>query len=345
MISPQNREYSNRMDLLFDFIRECKGASSSAYRFYYEQMHDIISKKGDEAANTQKLEDLWKDVKHYFDTLCKWHENVKKHNYVGYLVENGKNIAYLYDKDLKELVKEDIGLTSADEIFDLRYSDGTDLKKIRKILLLFNVLTCDKYGQQFPFNLYRDNCFDVEHINSQTDNPIQKIDEKKIWIEEHAFSCLESDSKETDANGNLTHSAEEAQKLIEEGQQLLQHFADNDDIDRNEEFKPYREKVENFYAYDAEAKGVMDKDFIGNLTLLNSSINREYRNALFPRKLRTIKRSDQEGSYIPLCTKYAFLKYYTDPSGNPSAFSMMRWREADQNAYADAIRETLKTIF
>ena len=87
-----------------------------------------------------------------------------------------------------------------------------------------------------------------------------------------------------------------------------------------------------------------NKDSIGNLTLLNSSINREYKNALFPKKLRTIKRSDQEGAYIPLCTKYMFLKYYSNPQKNVSAFSMMRWQAEDQRDYTNAIKESIKII-
>ena len=81
---------------------------------------------------------------------------------------------------------------------------------------------------------------------------------------------------------------------------------------------------------------------LGNLTLLNSTINREYKNALYPNKLKTLKRYDQEGVYIPLCTKYLFLKYYTNTSNTTSAFNMMRWRQEDQKDYVNAICFTLK---
>ena len=92
------------------------------------------------------------------------------------------------------------------------------------------------------------------------------------------------------------------------------------------------------------SKSMANKDSIGNLTLLNSSINREYKNALFPKKLRTIKRSDQEGAYIPLCTKYMFLKYYSNPPEKCICLSMMRWQAEDQRDYTNAIKESIKTI-
>ncbi|MDD6869640.1 MAG: DUF262 domain-containing protein [bacterium] len=341
MIAPKDTEYSNRMDLLFDFIRDCLGGKEqSSYRFYYGKMHPLLS-----SPNIRQVENLWNEIKLFFDTLCKWHENVQMHNYIGFLVDNGERISSIYNrisngKNLADIIKVSIGIKYVDDIETLNYQDRNDLVKIRKILLLFNVLTCDKYGQKFPFNLYRDNAYDVEHINSQTDNPIDKIDEKREWIVEHAIACLWYDRTEKNAKG-FTQAAIEARDLIIKGIKLLKDFQKNGK-DLGEKFKPYREEVENYYARGSNSD---NRHLIGNLTLLNSSINREYKNALFPKKLRTLKRSDQEGVYIPLCTKYMFLKYYSNPQGNVSAFNMMRWRDEDQEEYIKAIKDTIKIIF
>lgn len=348
MISPKNKEYSNRMDLLFDFIKDCdcnnRSKSGSSYRYYYDKMHSLIT-----STNIKKVETLWDEIKWYFDTLCKWHEDIHKHNYIGYLVDCGLCISNIFTglkegTTLKEFIRKDLDLSNINDLDDLSYQDRDDFRKIRKILLLFNVLTCDKFGQKFPFNLYRENSYDVEHVNSQTDNPIEKIEEKREWIIEHALPCLRIDRKEVDITGKHTQAAKEARDLIIEGILLLKDFKKRDK-DIGNKFKPYRIKVENYYACGNSSTAMVNKDSIGNLTLLNSSINREYKNALFPKKLRTLKRSDQEGAYIPLCTKYMFLKYYSDPQANVSAFSMMRWRSADQEEYTNAIKESLKTIF
>ena len=340
MIAPKDAEYSNRMDLLFDFIRDCQGSKDqSSYRFYYEKMHPLLS-----SPDPQQIENLWSEIKKFFDTLCKWHENVQMHNYIGFLVDNGISISSIYTRissgqKLVDVIKANIGITDINDIETLNYQNRNDFVKIRKILLLFNVLTCDKYGQKFPFNLYRDNSYDVEHINSQTDNPIEKLDEKREWIVEHAIACLWYDRTEQNAQG-FTQAAIEAHDLIIKGIKLLKDFRKNGK-DLGEKFKPYREDVENYYARGSNSD---NRHLIGNLTLLNSSINREYKNALFPKKLRTLKRSDQEGAYIPLCTKYMFLKYYSNPQGNVSAFNMMRWRDEDQEEYVKAIKDTIKTV-
>jgi hypothetical protein len=345
MIVPKDKEYSNRMDLLFDFIRDCQGGKEkSSYRYYYQKMRHLLA-----APNLQQVENLWDEIKSYFDILCKWHEDVQKHNYVGYLVDNGVTISEIYRKiangtNLEKMIKDNIEIGNENDIDTLSYQNREDFIKIRKILLLFNVLTCDRYDQKFPFNLYRDNYYDIEHVNSQTDNPIEKIEEKREWIKEHAFACLRFDRTEKDAKGAFTQAAIVARNLIIEGIKLLRAFKQNGNRDLGNQFKPYRIKVENYYASGNIGKAMANKDTIGNLTLLNSTINREYKNALFPKKLRTLKRSDQEGSYIPLCTKYMFLKYYSNPQANVSAFNMMRWRETDQEEYIEAIKDTIKTI-
>lgn len=342
MIAPKGADYSNRLDLLFDFIKDCSGnGKGSAYRFYYKKMHGLFT-----SPDINKVEELWTEVKQYFDTLCKWHENVHKHNFIGYLIENGEDLANIYSSpDLETKIRKGLGLENVDEIDTLRYYDNEGYKKIRKVLLLFNVLTCDKFGQKFPSNLYRDNTFDVEHVNSQTDNPIEKIDEKIAWVKQQAIPCLWIDRNETDTNGILTSGAREARDLITEGVQFLRDVKLNNNRDTGSKFKGYRTAVEYYYASGNRNTGMFEKDAIGNLALLNSSINREYKNALFPQKLRTLKRSDQEGVYIPLCTKYMFLKYYSNPQANVSAFSMMRWRQEDQDEYTEAIKESIRKIF
>lgn len=342
MIAPKGADYSNRLDLLFDFIKDCSGnGKGSAYRFYYKKMHGLLT-----SPDINKVGELWTEVKQYFDTLCKWHENVHKHNFIGYLIENGEELANIYSSpDLETKIRKGLGLENVDEIDTLRYYDNEGYKKIRKVLLLFNVLTCDKFGQKFPFNLYRDNTFDVEHVNSQTDNPIEKIDEKIAWVKQQAIPCLWIDRNETDTNGILTSGAREARDLITEGVQFLRDVKLNNNRDTGSKFKGYRTAVEYYYASGNRNTGMFEKDAIGNLALLNSSINREYKNALFPQKLRTLKRSDQEGVYIPLCTKYMFLKYYSNPQANVSAFSMMRWRQEDQDEYTEAIKESIRKIF
>ncbi len=354
MISPRNKEYQNRLDLLFDFIRESDVSSKEkqSYLYYYKKMNSPTFTASD-------LETLWDGIKRHFDKLCKWHEDAHIHNYVGYLVECGKSISginreigtgatvtVLNNMAKQVLTAKGISFDSSGEpdLGYLNYKEHSDA--VRKVLLLFNVVSCDKYGLKFPFDSYRDGSYDIEHVNSQTDNPIEKIEEKIEWVKSQAFPCLWEDRLEKDkATNKWTHAASIARDLIIEGVHLLKKFSKTGK-DTRDEFKSYRRKVVSYYAYGnpnvSDATISADSDSIGNLTLLNSTINREYKNALYPNKLKTLKRCDQEGVYIPLCTKYLFLKYYTRTTNASSAFNMMRWRKEDQDDYLKAIQFTIK---
>lgn len=340
MLSPKNRLYENRLDFLFDFIRESDTQNlrkpKDSYRYYYNDMKSMLV-----SPNPALLERCWNDIKWHFDVLCKWNENTTLHNYVGYLILFGtsaskilleikRNSADPAVTTVKRLIRTLIRNIGAEEIKELNYDRDKDI--IRKILVLFNVETCEKHHEKFSFEKYYGRKYDLEHVNSQKDNAINKPDERMDWIKNQALASLKDDVEtmaEDDPNrNNLLNLIEEGNSLLNQGTAMSREM-----------FNTYRDKVENYYA---EGGAENEKDWIGNLTLLNSSINREYKNALFPQKLRTIKRSDQEGEYIPPCTRYLFLKYYSNIRGNAAAFTMMRWKDADQNDYYKAITETLK---
>ena len=334
-VCPKTKTYENRLDFLFDFIRESDSNSktNSSYRYFYKDMKSLLTK-----CDSKKLEEKWDVVTRHFDILCKWHESTTLHNYIGFLLDLGMTPAYIL-KTIKKnagnaatttvvnLVKKQV---YTNDVFALRYDK--DEKLIRRILLLFNVEVSEKHNERFSFHQYRERKYDIEHVNSQTENAIVKPQERLEWIKEQALSALEDDIS-TMSSSHQDYNT--IYQLIQKGNTL---YAQGGSIPQKQ-FDTYRQDVENYYA----PKYVrFDKHWIGNLTLLNSSINREYKNALFPMKLRTIKRSDQEGEYIPPCTRYLFLKYYSNIQGNPSSFNTKRWNEDDQNDYANAIYTTLK---
>ena len=338
MLSPKKRVYENRLDFLFDFIREGdpNTSISSSYRYYYNEMKSLLT-----SPDSDTLSMKWEDVKSHYDILCKWHENTTMHNYIGFLVECGMSAASILKAIKKEkgsvikVVKKkivDCVNIKKDELAELRYD--THYETIRKILLLFNVEVSEKHREKFSFEQYKDREYDIEHINSQTDNAIVKPDERIAWVEDQALASLSEDFERlTEGHGdydNVKMLKQQGEELLEKGDSMSQTAFNN-----------YRERVEAYYAH-GNTGSAYEKDWIGNLALLNSTINREYKNALYPQKLRTIKRSDQEGEYIPPCTRYLFMKYYSEINGSTSAFNMMRWNDEDQGAYYNAISNSLK---
>lgn len=72
------------------------------------------------------------------------------------------------------------------------------------------------------------------------------------------------------------------------------------------------------------------------MVLLDSGTNRSYKNAVFPAKRKTIINKEIEGTFIPVCTKNVFLKYYT-----PAPEQMTFWDEKDRTAYLEVIKNVV----
>ena len=128
--------------------------------------------------------------------------------------------------------------------------------------------------------MFKDEKWDIEHISSQTTNELKDKNAQEVWLKV-ALDALDDKTKKEFEDEIISSSA-----------------------DFNIKRKWITEKVgeENI------DEGL--KNCIGNLTLLNATINRSYGNAIFPAKRKVIIEHDKIGSFIPLCTKNVFLKYF-----------------------------------
>jgi hypothetical protein len=106
-------------------------------------------------------------------------------------------------------------------------------------------------------------------------------------------------------------------------------------INRETFRKLEREVNTIFSSGDEGAEG--DVHVIDNLALLDSRDNSALSNAVFEVKRLEILRRDRLGSYIPVCTRNVFLKYYTDESAQQVHF----WGASDRRAYLDAFRDEI----
>lgn len=88
--------------------------------------------------------------------------------------------------------------------------------------------------------------------------------------------------------------------------------------------------------FDEDRLDEEQKDKLGNMALLNASINRSYGNAYFAIKRMHIQDRDSEGIFIPLATKNVFMKYYSK-----RVDSMLVWTNDDAAGYLAAIKNKL----
>ena len=88
---------------------------------------------------------------------------------------------------------------------------------------------------------------------------------------------------------------------------------------------------------DPGARDHSEVDAITNLALLDRADNSVLSNAVFEVKRRHIILLDRSGSYIPVCTRNVFLKYYTEAGAQQLHF----WGPGDRQAYLEAMLEAL----
>lgn len=343
-INKDKNEKSTRIEFIFELITEkylkdiqdFDNPPNESIDKYY-QFHIINhylqndNRNYDEKEKESIDEKLWSEVKNYFRILNEWYEDREFFHKIGFLVIHSKTtilnfidtytdeeesitksdfMKYL-DKKMMEVFKnknEDVDIES------LKYDNTIDKVLIEKILLLFNIDTIlqnKESNMRFQFDRYKKQNWDIEHIRSQSDK-YPKKSEKEAWIRDIL------DIAKTLTTVKVGKTEDEVLKMNE------RKF--------NQFFDEIQKQIEG-------ADSDFDKHSIGNLTLLDVGTNRSYGNAFFPIKRKIIIENDMSGTFIPICTKNLFLKYYTK-----NATNLQLWTRDDAKSYKNAIIKTFDEI-
>ena len=325
------------------------------FRYFYEYFHTELA----------DVEKCWNKVKSYFQTFREWYDDLELYHYIGYLIVYGlplselvvawnkskDKVSYLNDlkKEIKDRIKQCLPLDYQYKPLDFQYKeDGSDKGKCKPILLFHNIQTVieqnknnlnnEKYQigvfYKFPFHLYKIESWDVEHINSNTTNEEDDLETQKQWLL------------------NVYLSADN------ETQEKIRDFFEETDEDRR---KGLFQQIKRKFPQAEEWTG-KDKNRIWNYTLLDSSTNRSYGNALFSGKRRVIIGKDKgmciavpkmtkdgklqlteetraKSSFVPPCTKQVFMKYYSAIMTDANY-----WTKIDAEGYMNDIKECLKIL-
>ena len=377
-ISNEDRTVQTRIDLLFDFLTQKDNGEDSdySYRLFQNLFDHCNAAKGANVVlnpywvNTKEdnMKTAWRQIKKTFNSLVAWYEDNMFYHYVGFLVnekssplsifnslQEAKALAARNDsshewtrddseKTLKGLIREKFKASNAyltrEGINKLEYGDS---ERVRRVLLLFNIELCIKTGnQRFSFDCFKKEKWDIEHVDSQNDSDLQKPEDRILWLR-NILMILQMEQCKT--------------PLLEECSLLIQEFDTQIEGERsfsNELYSSLYKKVNQYFSFDSAAGDSSidqvdisnkNKDSINNLTLLNSDINRSYKDAPFPYKRYFIIQQDQEGGhFIPIGTRNLFLKYYSSSKNSSSSLDLMRWNEADKESYLEFIHSIVDHI-
>ena len=339
-------EYPNRILKLFETISGEKGEENAhdTYEWYEKKL-----KIKEEDKLTETAEMLWREVKDLYGYISHWHSDTELYHLIGLAVISGKSLKDLYrlsGENTKSAFRKKLRsichahfLPKGKEIEEVDYDSKAEAERL---LLLFNVLTIlnssttTLSGERFPFHLYNDNSWSLEHIHAQNPEDLSSPKVIKDWVEitlpelEHILNSkgeVADDASDEDKNALFG--------LIER----LKGFADKFEKkefkkdDHKEDFNKLRREIEDYFG---------DTEYvhnIGNLALLTREDNSSLGNSMFSVKRRKILAKEYT-SFIPPCTRDVFMKAYT--SGRYT--TPYKWTKDDREDYVNRIKEVVKTI-
>lgn len=288
--------------------------------------------KNSQKEASQWVTNRWGEIKHIFQTFKEWYHDFELYHLIGLLIYLGEDIDDILSvkekstskKDSKNHIKEKI-CKKIEEIGDIKKVSYSENKyKAKKTLLIFNIISIlnskDEINR-FPFYQYQSISWDIEHIHAKADN----TNEQKKWLEEFKNWLLQSGNEEL------------IKKYSDRIEEVL--AVERNDNKEEDQMETLIEDIYDYFSNTKEEGEAFDIDNLSNLALLDSSTNRGYGKAPFPQKRTTIIKRDEEGVFIPLCTRNVFLKYYS-----PHTNSLLFWSATDRKNYLDKIEETLKNF-
>ena len=315
-------DYQTRIDLVLDLLANRPKNSREKYYTFFA----IDNMKKDKS-----LKEIWNEIQHTYLTLFDWFENHEFYHKIGYLISSeAMSLQEIYNKSRGKTKDEFLNYIN-DEIKnsikidknygELDYDKEKDKNDIQRLLLLFNIESVRKNGEEtqwFPFNKFkfRENgktVWSLEHIHAQQSEGMKTIDAWKEWLTLHLNSVKDVFPDD--------------QELINRIEQAI-----NKPNLGSDEFNELQSIISS------RLTGTnSNRNTIANLALLNSIDNAALNNSTFDVKRNKIIEMDKKGLYIPFCTKMVFLKYYSKSVDNNLHF----WSYNDMSAYVGYINEIL----
>lgn len=307
--------YQNRIDYIFELIAKIKNDELIEKITDYDNKYFVFlvfDRYFKEQGNV--LDQTWTLVRKYYSFMKYWYKNTELYHKVGYLIFFGKNMAeilkaveYSKKSDTEKIFREMIKDTLKNVPKTLQELDYNN-KLVKNVLLLHNILTMKNSEQRFPFDKFKKERWNIEHIHAVESKIPRTYEDRERWI-------------------NISVEWIKSPEL----KKAVENFAANKSYRNEDEFqKLYAEILK-------EWGGSTDINDISNLALLDENTNKSYKNAIFPAKRKEIILRDKIGQFIPVCTRNIFLKYYSPESEN-----FLLWTEEDRQNYFQDIESKLK---
>lgn len=197
----EKEQSGTRIDMIFDLLASTQNNKLSnpidRKQNYFSFL--VFSSALNLASNKEAfVKEVWSEVENIYAEFCDWYTDLNKYHIIGYLVASGVKVPELFNlirgkrknEVLKGLLEKAKMVTGRYDLSTISYDNSNDRRKIRKLLLLFNIasLVCKSEKQyRFPFDMYK----------GETNDKIK-------WDIEHIHATADATDEADDSMGNLT---------------------------------------------------------------------------------------------------------------------------------------------
>lgn len=275
---------------------------------------------------------VWNEVADLYSIVQGWYDDRSLFHKIGYLTATSLEFVTVlnesagrtksdFDRHLTTLIRDRLNL-SYDRLAELSYESRPQAKRLSDVLLLLNVVTVSGVAdssERYSFSAHARGVWSLEHVNAQQSDRLNRESQWIAWLEVHRDTL-------SSLPGLDPMDRMELEQAI--GQVLS-------DLTR-EKFLALEARIVPLFAADDDDEDEATHS-IWNLALLRKDDNSALNKAVFEVKRRRIIERDKEGSYIPVCTRNLFLKYYSPGDDTQLHF----WSQKDRESYLAEIRKVL----
>jgi hypothetical protein len=276
---------------------------------------------------------FWRQVVDRHSLVMGWHHNRDLYHKIGYLVaERVSTLADLvpvaaerpksaFESELDSLIRGHLSLTE-NLLRELSFRSS----KTSRVLLLMNVETIRQRRhstERYSFKEHASGRWSIEHLHAQNAQQLPRSSD--VWERWLRLAHRAVKGISTSGAGNHGNLLARVEKVLEN---LPVKGAQFDALER--ELTSVLSEGSGFTA--------VDIDSIANLALLDGGDNSALSNSGFAVKRNAILDRDREGSYVPVCTRNVFLKYYSPGAEHQADF----WSIDDRKHYLNAMVELLR---
>jgi hypothetical protein len=174
--------------------------------------------------------------------------------------------------------------------------------------------------ERYSFSAHATGRWSLEHIHAQNAEELRTVQQWLEWLRLHRDALASLPNIQPNDRLALEERIDEALPELSE-----------------EKFRELELELTPYFVADGGGTAESDVHSIANLALLDSRDNSALSNSWFEVKRLEVLKRDRAGSYIPVCTRNVFLKYYT----GERAQQVHYWSMQDREAYLAAIEREI----